>query len=273
MASYSRQPTLFVETCCVFGATWAMITTYETPNEISHLWVQILESSDLNLALEDVFFRIQISCHHWDILKWSESDLLLEAAEWYRDEMLDSDFSFSPDCRGWELCTPCGMSPEKSQPFIASLSLVFSTSYSALQIELLICGCLWQKVFQSSIWMYREIAPLLGQHCVMLDIVCLSFIELYWHGLMKVSPSPSLRLIQLACGLLRSWQSKTNVSQILKFQTHSNGWPPSNSLGAPSWVCQRRRCTISPYLRPIFTKVRRPKNWQRIHFHQWRSNF
>ena len=25
------------------------------------------------------FFRIRISCHHWDILKWSESDLLLEA--------------------------------------------------------------------------------------------------------------------------------------------------------------------------------------------------
>jgi len=93
------------------------------------------------------FFRIRISCHHWDILKWSESDLLLEAAEWYRDQMLDSESSFSLDCRGWELCMPCGMSPEKSQPFIASMSLVFSTSYSALQIELLICGAVSDRKF------------------------------------------------------------------------------------------------------------------------------
>ena len=114
---------------------------------ISHLWIQILDSSYLNLALEDVFFRIRISCHHWDLLKWSESHLLLEAAEWYRDQMLDSDFSFSLDCPGWELCTPCGMSPEKSQPFIASMSLVFSMSYSALQIELLICGAVSDRKF------------------------------------------------------------------------------------------------------------------------------
>ena len=103
--------------------------------------------------------------------------------------MLDSDFSFSLNCRGWELCTPCGMSPEKSQPFIASMSLVFSMSYSALQVELLICGAVSDR---------------LGQHCVMLDIACLSFIELYWHGLMKVPPSPSLRLIQVAYWPLRS---------------------------------------------------------------------
>ena len=92
-----------------------------------------------------------------------------------------------------------------------------------------------------------------------------------WHGLMKVSPI--LRWIQVAYWPLRSWQSNTNVSLILKFQTHSNGLPPSNSLGAPSWVCQRRRCTISPYLRPIFYDSDKAEKLATIHFHQWRSNF
>ena len=39
-----------------------------------------------------------------------------------------------------------------------------------------------------------------------------------WHGLMKVS-CPILRLIQLAYGLLRSWQSKTTWSSIMSLST------------------------------------------------------
>ena len=54
---FHRQSTIFVETCYVFGATWTMIKTYGTLDEISHLWVQILDSSDLNRTPEKCMRR------------------------------------------------------------------------------------------------------------------------------------------------------------------------------------------------------------------------
>ena len=118
-----------------------------------------------------------------------------------------------------------------------------------------------------SVSMYREIAPLLGQHCVMLDIVCLCLLIVYWtllawfdESLLSNSPSDTGSL----------WAFCASDT----FQLTS----------APSWVCQRRCWIISPFhhftfssdeelqsFRPIFwRKWQDWKNWQRYTSGIWK---
>ena len=141
-----------------------------------------------------------------------------------------------------------------------NVSRVFNVIFRPSDWAVDLWRCLWQKVFQSSIWMYWEIAPLLGQHCVMLDMVCFSFVEMV--GMVGMKVSPILRWIQVAYWPLRSWQSKTNVSLILKFQTRSNGHLPTHLELHHEFVNE----DVAPFhliFARFFTKVTRLKNWQR----------